>query len=236
MSYLTVNMKASLLPQILKLEEHFLQYEKLGGSKLSSDMTSAVLLRAVTGQMKVQLNLTLNEGSSYLKIREAILAFDTATTKWNESAALTFTSSSPMQSTGDPKGVMPMEIDRLQQKGKDKGKGKGKDLKGKGKSKDEKGKSKGRTPSSFKGGQKDGKGKGGKDQKPGKGKGNGGDVCWTCGRMGHHSKDYWRVRQVEAPPAASVSSQRLLLCRRRLPAVRVVQKQARPFERFHSLL
>ena len=106
MSYPTFNMKASLLPQVLKLEEHFLQYEKLGGSKLSSDMKPAVLLRAVTGQMKVHLNLTLNEGSSYLKIREAILAFDTATTKWNESAALTFTtSSSPMQSAGDPNGV-----------------------------------------------------------------------------------------------------------------------------------
>ena len=89
MSHPTFNMKGSLLPQILKLEEHFLQYEKLGGSKLSSDMKSAVLLRAVTGQMKVHLNLTLNEGSSYLKIREAVLAFDTATTKWNESAALT---------------------------------------------------------------------------------------------------------------------------------------------------
>ena len=98
---------------------------------------------------------------------------------------------------------MPMEIDRLQQKGKGKGKG----LKGKGKIKGEKGKSKGKAATSPKGGQKDRKGKGGKDQKLGRGKGSGGDVCWTCGKMGYHSKDCWRVRQVEAPPAASVSSQ-----------------------------
>ena len=109
MAYPSFNMKGSLLPQILKLEEHFLQYERLRGSKLSSDMKSAALLRAVTGQMKVHLNLTLNEGSSYARIREAVLAFDTATTKWNESAALSF-NSSPMQPASEQGGPMPVEI------------------------------------------------------------------------------------------------------------------------------
>ena len=51
MTYPSFNMKSSLLPQILKLEEHYTQYERLGG-KLSPDMKSAVLLRAVSGQMK----------------------------------------------------------------------------------------------------------------------------------------------------------------------------------------
>ena len=53
---------------VLKLEEHFLQYERLGGSKLSSGMKPAVLLRAVSGQMKVLPNFMLNEGSSYQTI------------------------------------------------------------------------------------------------------------------------------------------------------------------------
>ena len=75
MAYPALNTKGSLLPQILKLEEHFIQYERLSGSKLPADMKAAVLLRAVGGQMKFHLNLTLNEGSSYQKIREAILAF-----------------------------------------------------------------------------------------------------------------------------------------------------------------
>ena len=46
--------------------------------------------------MKIHLNLILNEGNSYQKMREAILAFDTATTKWNESIALSFNNSSPI--------------------------------------------------------------------------------------------------------------------------------------------
>ena len=32
------------------------------------------------------------------------------------------------------------------------------------------------------------------------------EVCWTCGKPGHMSKDCWRVRQVEAPPAPSMTS------------------------------
>ena len=135
MSYPSFNMKSSLLPQILKLEEHYVQYERLGG-KLSPDMKSAVLLRAVSGQMKTHLNLTLNEESSYSKIREAIIAFDTATTKWNESGALTFSGMSPMTNATDPNGPMPMEIDRIKGDGK-KGKGKTKDGKGKSKGKED---------------------------------------------------------------------------------------------------
>ena len=83
-----------------------------------------------------QVNLTLNQGSSYSKIREAIIAFDTATTKWNESGALTFSGMSPMTSSTDPNGPVPMEIDRIKGDGK-KGKGKTKDSKGKSKGKDD---------------------------------------------------------------------------------------------------
>ena len=79
--------------------------------------------------MKVHLNLTLNEGISYQKVRETILACDTATTKWNESAAISFTTTNPMTQTVDNGGVMPMEVDRLQKGDGKKGKGKGKDVK-----------------------------------------------------------------------------------------------------------
>ena len=43
MAYPIFNMKISLLPQILKLEEHYHQYEELGG-KLSPDMKAAILI------------------------------------------------------------------------------------------------------------------------------------------------------------------------------------------------
>ena len=80
-----------------------------------------------------------------------------------------------------------------------KGDGKSKGMKGKGgkdgKGKEDKGKGKGKGKP-F-GGKPDGKGKASKEQK-GKGKGVG-DTYWTCGRPGHHLKDCWRVRQIEAP-------------------------------------
>ena len=100
--------------------------EHLGG-KLSQDMKSAVLLRAVSGQMKTHLNLTLNEGSSYSKIREAIIAFSMRQRRNGMSQALTFSGMSLI--TSDPNGMMPMEIDRIKGNGK-KGKGKSKDTKG----------------------------------------------------------------------------------------------------------
>ena len=52
---------------------------------------------------------------------------------------------------------------------------------------------------------KDGKGKGvGKDSKGGKGKSSN-EVCWTCGKPGHLSRDCWRVRQVEAPATQNIA-------------------------------
>ena len=76
-----------------------------------------------------------------------------------------------------------MDVGAVMFKGKGKGKGKGKSSKGKGKG--------------FKG-----KGKGNKGGKHGKGKSNNNqgkgqqskssDVCWHCGKSGHHQKDCWK--------------------------------------------
>lgn len=50
MAYPSLNMKLSILPQLLKLEEHFTQYERLGG-KLPRDMRAAALLKAISGPL-----------------------------------------------------------------------------------------------------------------------------------------------------------------------------------------
>ena len=216
MAYPPFSMKSSILPQVLKLEEHFNQFERLGG-KMTEEMKSAVLLKCVGGSLKVHLNLSLNEGSNYAEIRKTIMAYDTATTRWNESAAL----QQHLQS-GDSAGVTPMEIDRLRgeldrlqgkAKGKDgKSKGKGKEGKSKGKGKDgsQKGKGKGSGKDSnqwggnqWKGSQKGGSQAGGEKGK-GKGKNksnnsNGEQLCFNCGRPGHVARDCWRVRQVSNP-------------------------------------
>lgn len=68
------------MSQVVRLEEHFVQFEKMGG-KLTDEMKSAVVLKCVSGQLESHLNLSLNEPSTYSQIREVIEAYDTATTK-----------------------------------------------------------------------------------------------------------------------------------------------------------
>ena len=85
-------------------------------------------------------------------------------------------------------GAVPMEIDRLQAKGKGpKGKGDPKDAKSKGKGQ------KGQEASQHKGGYKS-SGKG--EQQKGKGKAQPVKECYVCGKPGHLARDCWRVRQV----------------------------------------
>ena len=98
--------------------------------------------------------------------------------------------------TSDDKGMAPMDIDRVQDKGK-KGKGKTKDGKSKGKGKDNKGsKGKGDGVGTKKAAPR-GKQSSWKDDR-GKGK-----VCYTCGKP--VPKD-WRVRQVAENPQSSTAS------------------------------
>ena len=204
MAYPAFNMKSSIMAQVVRLEESFQQFEKMGG-KMTEEMKSAVLLKCISGPLKVHLNLALNESSSYNKIREVVRAYDTATTKWSE-----VPTAFPLQPQGDPTGLAPMEIDRVKggkpglkgkSKGKDgKGKTKGKDLKGKGKGQNLHGQWNPTASSSSWTSTSKGSGKG--DQKPqmdkskGKSKGKDSGLCFNCGRPGHHAKDCWRVRQV----------------------------------------
>ena len=212
MSYPAFNMKGSVMAQVVRMEEHFNQFEKMGG-KLTDEMKAAVLLKCISGPLKIHLNLSLNESSSYAKIREVIQAYDTATTKWTDGAINSFL----LQPLQDSTGVMPMEVDRVKGgKNSGKSKGKGKDVKGKSKGKEQKGKGKNQNhaswtsssatswTSSSKG---NGKGdqKGQSDKTKGKGKTKESGLCFNCGRPGHQAKDCWRVRQVgNADPSATV--------------------------------
>eukprot|EP00435_Cladocopium_sp_Y103_P044674 s1582_g12.t1 len=191
--------KMSYMQHILKLEHAYSEYEKLG-NKLNDDLKTAVLMRSVTGQLKVWLQLQVSENTTYAKVREMILMYDASTTRWSEQMVLGLDSNS-----GNADGPIPMEIDRVEGKGKGKGGGKGKSKDkgfqkgksgGKQKGKDGKGKSKG-----------DGKGsKGGGAADRAKGKGKGGDnrACFICGRSGHLAKDCWQnVRNVSADAQGS---------------------------------
>ena len=199
--------KGSLLSQIMKLENAYSEYERLG-TPLAEEIRSAVLMRCITGQLKVWLQLQITEATTYNQLRELVISYERSTSRWTESMVL----------GGDAvESSSPMEVDRVQDgKGKSKsdfkGKGgkhkngKGKDVKGKNKTKDGKQnyyqKSSGKSWFSASKGKDSGlgkgKGHGGKQSTTGNGKGQLTIKCWTCGGN-HKQQNCWKnqhVRQV----------------------------------------
>lgn len=165
-------------------------------------------MRCITGQLKVWLQLQITETTTYNQLRELVVAYERSTSRWTESMVL---GADAVVDTSAP-----MEVDRIQQKGKGfKGKdGKGKGVKGKdGKGKDgfkSKGKTKGGKqfhPHQFQkssGKSWSGHSKG-KDQNRDKGKGFGGKTnsggkgqtisCWTCGGN-YKAENCWKNSHV----------------------------------------
>ena len=208
------------LSQILRLENAFYEYDKLG-SKLAEELGTAVLLRSVTGQLKVWLQLQIDDTFGYDRVRELIISYERSTARWTEQMVLGTSMAADTSA--------PMEVDRIQ-KGKGAGKkGQGKkgeqqkgaynnfkgqskgDFKGKGKFYDKgKGKTKNSKSSDGKGYDQKGHGKHwsdhskGKGYGQGKGRGDGGKSnqqsiqCWHCGGN-HKAANCWKgnhVRQV----------------------------------------
>ena len=81
------DMKVAMLPQILKLEDSFREYERIGGA-LSGELKSAVLMKSIGGQLKTYLNMTIQDTTTYDTLRESILQYDQATIKWSNTMAL----------------------------------------------------------------------------------------------------------------------------------------------------
>ena len=66
MNWPTFNNKTSLMQQVLKLENAYMEYERLG-SKLSDDLKTAIIMRCITGNLKTWLQLQVTEQTTYKK-------------------------------------------------------------------------------------------------------------------------------------------------------------------------
>eukprot|EP00435_Cladocopium_sp_Y103_P001443 s5136_g1.t1 len=108
MQWPSFDMKSALLPQILKLEDSFREYEKIA-TQLPEEIRFAVLMKVLGGQLKTYLQVTLRDGTSYDDLREAALRYDQSTIKWTQSMSLGC-------SVGASDGATPMDVDRVEER------------------------------------------------------------------------------------------------------------------------
>ena len=87
MQWPSFDMRSAILPQILKLEDSFKEYEKIA-TALSEELKFAVLLKCLSGQLKTYLQVSMRENMTYEELREATLRYDQCTIKWSQSMAL----------------------------------------------------------------------------------------------------------------------------------------------------
>ncbi|CAE7622817.1 GIP [Symbiodinium sp. CCMP2592] len=182
-----------LAQQLLRLESAFEEYERLEPGGLPENNKMATLLSCLTGQLRQHANVVISDDSTYSDLRELVLRWDGANTKWQTSVASSYGLSDGKKGLHDTGDVAPMDIDRVHAKG-DKGKDrKGRPKGGKGdKGKDDKGKhNKGSKGDAGKGDK--GKSKGGKD-KGGNAKGNWPSVCSWCQKPGHYKRDCFQFK------------------------------------------
>ena len=188
----------TVLEQILAYEQLVQQFEEISSSVYPAELKIATLVKCSNQKLREYLQLTIGETTTYSQLKETMLGYDKACRSWTPENVL-----KSIQSTshGDSGGPQPMEIDRIENKGKGKHKGKSKDKgknwwnygnfgsaafgrgRGRGKGRSNKGKGKGKQKGKNKGKGKDfgkkGKHKGKVDPQQ----------CKICYEYGHWSRD-----------------------------------------------
>ena len=212
----------SYLENILEYEQLVSDYELVSGSSYPAELKAATLLRCSEQRVREHLQLTISDSTTYQEIREALLSYEKVSKVWTPESVLkslqTSQSSlakqlaSPSIDTGGPQ---PMEVDRIESKGKGYDKGKGKYGKGRGwwnafSFDSFRGRGRGQASAhKGKGKSKGKKGKGkSKGKQPSKGKGKvDPQQCRICLEYGHWSNECpRRVNQVQQSEAQHLQS------------------------------
>ena len=215
--------KNSALEGVLNFEQLVAQYEEASGSTYPDELKAATLIRCCQPKRREQIQLAISDTTTYKDIREKVVAYERVSKAWTSEQVLKHINEPPRPDAND--GPTPMEVDRVNDKGKGKHKGKkgGKGFggewasawgygRGKGRGRHNKGKGKGKQKGKKGGGKKGSKG-GDKGKKGGRGRAAYGQ-CSICYEYGHWSREcpnkmVQQVRQdsqAPAPPNAASSS------------------------------
>eukprot|EP00435_Cladocopium_sp_Y103_P023681 s1403_g5.t1 len=213
-AYPTFNKDKTALESILAFEQLVIQYEEASGSTYPLELMSATLIRCCQPKLREQLQLSINEESSYQEIRDKVLSFERVSKVWSTEQVLKHIQDPLSYSGGTTDGPTAMEVDRVEKGGKGKGKGKkGKGVsggewinawtyaRGRGRGRQNKGKGKGKSKGKSKG--KKGGGNKGKGKKGGRGGKVAYGQCSSCYEFGNWAKECpHMVNQVKQEPVA----------------------------------
>ena len=166
----------SLHDHLQGLDRLIAEYQKTCAQPISEDVKLSVLVRCLPAHIRQHVQLSLTENGRYADVRARVLSFEAvthsgSTNRIHSEFGINASSFAPGSS------AVPMEVDRLE----DKGKGKSKN-KGKGKGFGDKGKGKGKGKGKSKSFQSIGKRKGTQS-------GSQTDVCLYGGKPGHWKRE-----------------------------------------------
>jgi hypothetical protein len=111
------------MEQILAYEQLVQQFDEASSTTCPSELKIATLVKCSGQKLRDYLQITINEQTTYAQLKEIILGYDKACRAWTPESVL----KSLQSSTATDQGPQPMEVDRIENKGKRKHQGKTKD-------------------------------------------------------------------------------------------------------------
>ena len=123
-SYPSFRKDRSSLESILNYEQLVLEYEQASGSVYPKELMAATSTKCCQPWLREQIQLSITDTTSYVDIREKIISYERASRAWTSDHVLKHVTE-PYPS-GSADGPSPMEVDRVESRGKGKNKGKNK--------------------------------------------------------------------------------------------------------------